>query len=85
MIMTVEGILIRMSVDSISETSRSTMGVRLIRLDDNDKVATIAPTEKEEDEVVEDAIAVEGEVTETAVVDEAVTEETNTDEPKTEE
>ena len=85
MIMTVEGILIRMSVDSISETSRSTMGVRLIRLDDNDKVATIAPTEKEEDEVVEDAIAVEGEVTETAVVDEAVTEETNTAEPKTEE
>ncbi|WP_017471606.1 DNA gyrase subunit A [Amphibacillus jilinensis] len=48
MIMTVSGVLIRMSVDSISKTGRNTQGVRLIRLQDDERVATVASIEQKE-------------------------------------
>nr|WP_188207455.1 DNA gyrase subunit A [Alkalibacillus aidingensis] len=48
MIITVDGVLIRMPSESISITGRNTQGVRLIRLDDEEAVATVAPVEKEE-------------------------------------
>ncbi|MBM7541370.1 DNA gyrase subunit A [Amphibacillus cookii] len=51
MIMTVSGVLIRMSVESISKTGRNTQGVRLIRLQDDEKVATVASIEQKEVEV----------------------------------
>ncbi|MBO8155619.1 MAG: DNA gyrase subunit A [Bacillaceae bacterium] len=55
MIITESGVLIRMSVDGISVTGRNTQGVRLIRLHEEDQVATVARIEKEEnDEGVED-------------------------------
>lgn len=49
MIMTVSGVLIRTPIDKISITGRNTQGVRLIRLQDGEKVATVAYI-KQEDE-----------------------------------
>ena len=50
MIMTQNGVTIRMKVDDISVISRNTQGVRLVKLDDGDKVAAIASVVKEDDE-----------------------------------
>ncbi|MBC2116135.1 DNA gyrase subunit A [Listeria booriae] len=55
MLMTIGGVLIRFSVGDISQTGRSAMGVKLIRLDDEERVATVAKVPKEEeDEFVDD-------------------------------
>ncbi|EGS2978935.1 DNA gyrase subunit A [Listeria monocytogenes] len=51
MLMTVRGVLIRFEIDTVSQTGRSAMGVKLIRLDEDEKVATVAKVPKEEDEV----------------------------------
>ena len=48
-IITDEGIIIRLAVDTISEMSRVTQGVRLINLRDGQKVSSISIVEKEED------------------------------------
>lgn len=48
MLMTVAGVLIRISVDSIAQTGRNTQGVRLIRLQNDEEVATIAKIEEED-------------------------------------
>ncbi|MDR1195351.1 MAG: DNA gyrase subunit A [Endomicrobium sp.] len=50
MIMTQNGITIRMKVDGISVIGRNTQGVRLVRLEDEDKVAAVASVVKEEDD-----------------------------------
>ncbi len=50
MLITSEGIVIRMSTDEISKFGRVTMGVRVMRLEDNVSVVSVARTEKEEDE-----------------------------------
>ncbi|MDX1805589.1 MAG: DNA gyrase subunit A [Paenisporosarcina sp.] len=50
MLITINGMLIRMDVNSISITGRSTQGVRLIRLGNEELVATVAKVEKAEDE-----------------------------------
>src|SRR5699024_694697 len=52
MIITVDGVLIRIPVEGISVTGRNTQGVRLIRRGENEEVATIAkvPVETEEDQ-----------------------------------
>lgn len=50
MLITIHGILIRMDVNDISIIGRSTQGVRLIRLGEDELVATVAKVEKEEDE-----------------------------------
>lgn len=52
MIVTDKGVIIRLDVNSISRTGRSTQGVKLIRLSDDQFVATVAKVEKEEEEVV---------------------------------
>ena len=53
MLITINGMLIRMDVNDISVIGRSTQGVRLIRLGDEEFVATVAKVEKElpEDEL----------------------------------
>ncbi|EAC3820246.1 DNA gyrase subunit A [Listeria monocytogenes] len=51
MLMTVSGVLIRFEIETVSQTGRSAMGVKLIRLDEDEKVATVAKVPKEEDEV----------------------------------
>ena len=66
MLTTNKGVMIRFTVDSISETGRATQGVRVIRLDDGSAVATFAKVEHvvpEEDEtetvVSEETVAAE--------------------------
>ncbi|WP_373894391.1 DNA gyrase subunit A [Virgibacillus natechei] len=49
MMITVAGVLIRIPVDSISETGRNTMGVRLIRLQEDEEVATVTRIEEEDE------------------------------------
>lgn len=53
MLMTTQGQVIRLSVKEISEIGRNTQGVRLVKLDEQDKLAAIAYIVKEE-EVVEE-------------------------------
>lgn len=48
MLITAGGVLIRMSVEDISVLGRNTQGVILIRLDDEESVATVAKVEKTE-------------------------------------
>ncbi|HLR24029.1 MAG TPA: DNA gyrase subunit A [Pseudogracilibacillus sp.] len=70
MLMTIHGVLIRIPVDGISITGRNTQGVRLIRLQDDEEVATVTQVVEDDPEVTED---LESEDTE----DSAETEETN--------
>ncbi|MFP7493231.1 DNA gyrase subunit A [Terribacillus saccharophilus] len=53
MIITVSGVLIRMPVSSISVTGRNTQGVILIRIQENEAVATVARIDKEQEEEIE--------------------------------
>ena len=50
MLITTEGVVIRMDVDEISEFGRVTQGVRVMRLDENVKIKSIEKTQKEEPE-----------------------------------
>lgn len=54
MIITSDGIIIRMDINSISQMGRVTKGVRLINLKDKNKVASISVIEKEEDPIEEE-------------------------------
>lgn len=57
MLITVGGVLIRMDVNGISTMGRNTQGVKLIKLDENESVATVAKVEKDEedqDETIDD-------------------------------
>ncbi|MBA9028088.1 DNA gyrase subunit A [Peribacillus huizhouensis] len=58
MIITAEGVLIRMAVGDISTTGRNTQGVKLIRLEntENEFVATVAMAEREEVKEIEDSL-----------------------------
>lgn len=63
MLITVAGVLIRIPIESIAQTGRNTQGVRLIRLQENEEVATIAKIEEEEVmEEIEDSTAETGEI-----------------------
>lgn len=54
MIITSDGIIIRMDINSISQMGRVTKGVRLINLKDKNKVASISVIEKEEVSIEEE-------------------------------
>ncbi len=54
MIITSDGIIIRMDINSISQMGRVTKGVRLINLKEKNKVASISVIEKEEDSIEEE-------------------------------
>ena len=51
MIITAGGVIIRMAIEDISKTGRSTQGVKLIRLEnaENEYVSTVAIVEREEE------------------------------------
>ncbi|NGP45191.1 DNA gyrase subunit A [Bacillaceae bacterium SIJ1] len=69
MLITASGVLIRMAVDGISSMGRNTQGVRLIRLGEDEKVATVATVEEEEptdDEEADQGEIVEGEAHESS-------------------
>lgn len=50
MLITASGIIIRMDVDTISKMGRNTQGVKLIKLDENVSVSTVALVQKEEEQ-----------------------------------
>ncbi|EAD8853715.1 DNA gyrase subunit A [Listeria monocytogenes] len=56
MLMTVSGVLIRFEIETVSQTGRSAMGVKLIRLDEDEKVATVAKVPKEDEVELEEEI-----------------------------
>lgn len=53
MLMTDQGVIIRFNVDSISQTSRATLGVKMIRVDDNAIVSSITKIIKIDDDIEE--------------------------------
>ena len=53
MITCVSGVTIRMSVSSVSEQGRATQGVKLIRVDEGDKIAAITKLDEKEEEIEE--------------------------------
>lgn len=54
MLITNKGVIIRFSIDTVSQTGRSTQGVRLIRLEEDALVSTMAKVAKEEEVEVEE-------------------------------
>ncbi len=46
------GKMIRVSIDSISKTGKNTQGVKIVKLDDGDKVVSLAKTPSEKDDGV---------------------------------
>ncbi|MBX3042368.1 MAG: DNA gyrase subunit A [Candidatus Kapabacteria bacterium] len=55
-VMTVNGILIRQSIKNIRTIGRNTQGVRLIRLDEGDKIADITTVNRDDDEITGEEI-----------------------------
>jgi DNA gyrase subunit A len=58
MLITSEGVIIRMEVNEISILGRATQGVRLMRCMDETRVVGLARIEKEEDEEYEEDIEI---------------------------
>lgn len=65
MAVSVEGVVIRMSIDDISRMGRATQGVRVMKLGAEDRVASIAQLASQEGLVAEEAEADQGGETET--------------------
>lgn len=55
MLITDRGVMIRFNVDNVSTTGRSTLGVHVIKTNENSKVATMAIVEEERDDESEDS------------------------------
>lgn len=55
-ITTTKGMIIRLPIEQIAQSKRSTQGVRLIKLNDGHKVATIAIVPKSEEEELEETL-----------------------------
>ncbi|SFB01550.1 MULTISPECIES: DNA gyrase subunit A [unclassified Bacillus (in: firmicutes)] len=82
MLITTGGVLIRMAVDGISTMGRSTIGVKLIRLEEseNEYVATVAIVEKEDEKIEEITEETNEESTPQTDGESAQTEESNGEE-----
>ncbi|MCA5014284.1 MULTISPECIES: DNA gyrase subunit A [unclassified Enterococcus] len=65
LVITNKGVIIRFNVDSVSQTGRATLGVRLMRMEEDAKVVTMAVVEPEPDEIVEEVENAETKVVET--------------------
>lgn len=64
MVITVSGVLIRLSVSGISQMGRNTQGVKVIRLGDSEFVSTVAKVQtSEEDEELDEEVDSELDVT----------------------
>jgi len=71
--MTDQGVMIRFNIATVSQTGRATLGVRLIRLDDGGKVATMAKVDPEPEV---DPEAVTDESADVTATDDATTTDT---------
>jgi len=76
MLMTEKGIMVRTAIKAFREIGRNTQGVRVIRLDQGDKLKTICRVEEKEDDKLE------VEITETEEVVENQPESTSSDDKK---
>ena len=54
MLVTDKGVMIRFSISDVSQTGRATLGVHLIKIDEDSRVSTVARVQKE-DETEDDA------------------------------
>ncbi|KFN89374.1 DNA gyrase subunit A [Tetragenococcus muriaticus PMC-11-5] len=54
MVITDKGVIIRFRVEDISQTGRSTLGVRLMKMEEDAKVVTMATVDSEELEKLEE-------------------------------
>ncbi|MCA1032315.1 DNA gyrase subunit A [Bacillus timonensis] len=79
MLITAAGVLIRMSINDISQLGRNTQGVKLIRLGESEHVATVAKVLREDDEDPETETETDLDNQE-VTSDEVVETETETDE-----
>nr|WP_248628887.1 DNA gyrase subunit A [Enterococcus cecorum] len=57
LLITDKGVIIRFNVDSVSQTGRATLGVRLMKMEEDTKVVTMTTVEPEEDEEVSESQA----------------------------
>ncbi|MFT0131460.1 DNA gyrase subunit A [Candidatus Enterenecus avicola] len=78
MVITDKGVLIRFNVATVSQTGRATLGVRLMKMENNAKVVTMATVEPEVEEEL--ATAEETAVQDVPVVEEATEDTTDTQE-----
>ena len=74
MLITSEGVIIRMNTADISSMGRTTKGVRLMRLADNVRVVSIAATEHEEEEEMAEGETVTDSVTPPEAAEESASE-----------
>ncbi|HTA61577.1 MAG TPA: DNA gyrase C-terminal beta-propeller domain-containing protein, partial [Bacteroidia bacterium] len=82
MIITKEGITIRMAVSALRVMGRATQGVRLINIDESDEIAAVTKVDHE-DEVDETIEGAEGDIAPTNGTDTTPTAETDTTETET--
>ena len=61
MLITGKGVLLRMALDQLRDIGRATQGVRLIRVDENDRVVAVAKVVSEREEAELNGSAAEGE------------------------
>ena len=59
-----KGVIIRFNAGSVSQTGRATLGVRLMKMEGNTKVVTMAIVDKEDEEVEETETVEAAETTE---------------------
>ena len=52
MLLTSKGKMIRVSIDSISKTGKNTQGVRIVKLDNDDKVVSVAKTPSQKEDLL---------------------------------
>ncbi len=80
MVMTNQGVMIRFNIETVSQTGRATLGVRLMRLGDDGQVATMAKVDPEPE--VDETVATDA-TTEAPVDDQTVNADATTTEPTT--
>jgi DNA gyrase subunit A len=85
MVITRRGIMIRIGLDEVSEQGRNTQGVRIINLNEGDRVASTAKISREDAEAAEEAAAsraapIAGDAAGRAIIDEDVIDEDVIDE-----
>ncbi|ARJ50889.1 DNA gyrase subunit A [Staphylococcus lutrae] len=78
MVVTNQGVIIRMEVSDISVNGRMAQGVRLIRLDDSQYVSTVAKVKKEPESIEEDDLTETQEAVQTDVEEKVSTENAST-------
>jgi DNA gyrase subunit A len=77
MITCVSGVTIRMSVASVSEQGRATQGVKLIRVDEGDKIAAITKLDEKEEEIEVTESGIDGAADNTNPATDSTGEDTN--------